>query len=275
MATGSAKGRTRGCALFFFQATGRLPALLLLSLLLLPGSGAAAIAGCGPERIDETVEVKRVYDGDTVELEDGRRLRLIGLNTPELGRDGKAPEPLAVAARDALRQLLDESPRIGLRYDRERRDRYGRTLAHLFLADRRSVNAWLIRQGYAAVVVVPPNVWHQACYQRSEALARRQGRGIWRLDYFRPLAADSLQGITGFRFIRGRVAQVGESRRSIWLDLEGGAALRIARKDLVYFPDFDSGRYRGRRIVARGWIYRYRGRPTLQIRHPYSLRLQP
>ena len=75
--------------------------------------------------------------------------------------------------------------------------------------------------------------------------------------------------------ISGRVARVAESRRPIWLNLEGGAVLRIARKDLAYFPDFDSSRYQGRRIVARGWIYRYRGRPTLQIRHPFSLRLLP
>ncbi len=244
-------------------------------MLLLPGASEAADADCAPDRIDEYVRVKRVHDGDTVQLADGRHVRLIGLNTPELGRDGRAPEPLAEAARDALRRLLAGNPRIALRYDRDRRDRYGRTLAHLFLPDRRSVTAWLIRQGYAPVVVVPPNVWHQACYQRNEAQARRQGRGIWALDYFRPLPADSLQGVTGFRFISGRVARVAESRRSIWLNLEGGAALRIARKDLVYFPDFDPSRYQGRRIVARGWIYRYRGRSTLQIRHPFSLRLLP
>ena len=268
MSTAGIEGRAHGRALFISAFAGCL-------LFLATGAWASAV-DCGSGRIDAYAQVRRVHDGDTVELADGRRVRLIGLNTPELGRDGKAPEPLAVAARDALRRLLADQRRVALRYGRDRRDRYGRTLAHLFLDDRRNINAWLIRRGYAAVVAVPPNLWGQSCYQRSEVEARRRGLGIWGLDYYRPLPAAALRGITGFRLIEGRVSRVARSRRSIWLNLEGGAALRIARKDLRYFPaDFHPRSYEGRRIEARGWIHPYRGRPTLQVRHPYALRLLP
>ncbi len=216
----------------------------------------------------------KVHDGDTLQLADGRKLRLIGVNTPELAREERPAQPLAEAARDALRRRLGPRARLALHYDRQRRDRYGRLLAHAF-HEGRNLSAWLLRRGYGAVVAVPPNLDYHECYRRSEQEARAQGRGIWRLPYYRPLATTALPpGTEGFRFIQGKVLRAGESRRSLWLNLEGGVALRIARKDLVYFGDFDPRRYVGRHIEARGWLHRQRGRLVMQIRHPFALRLR-
>ncbi len=265
MSTGGDRGRAHGRALCVWAVAA------ILGLWVL----APARAGCPADRIDEYVQVRHVHDGDTVELADGRRVRFIGINTPELARDGRPAEPLAGAARDALKSLL-KAGRLGLRYDRQRRDRYGRVLAHVYLDPSHSVTAWLLAGGYGAVIAVPPNLWNLDCYLRTEKTARQAGHGLWALDFYRPLPASRLpRGAQGFRFITGRVVRTGESRHSIWLNLAGGLALRIARKDLIYFDGFDRSWWRGRRVEARGWLHPYRGRPVMQIRHPFALRALP
>ena len=75
-----------------------------------------------------------MYDGDTVRLKDNRRVRLLGINAPELRRKNHPGEALAIEARNALRALVEQhSYRAGLRFGSERDDRYGRTLAHLYV----------------------------------------------------------------------------------------------------------------------------------------------
>jgi micrococcal nuclease len=70
---------------------------------------------------------------------------------------------------------------VRLRYDAERRDRYGRTLAYVYRAgDGLFVNAELVRRGYATVLTIAPNVAHAALFRRLAARARRAGRGLWR-----------------------------------------------------------------------------------------------
>ena len=94
----------------------------------LPASACAATGST------EHSQVTYVYDGDTVKLKDGRRLRFIGINTPEVSRKGKPVQPLAEAARTALQDLLDtHNGTLLLQYGQQDHDRYGRLLAHVFL----------------------------------------------------------------------------------------------------------------------------------------------
>ena len=94
------------------------------------------------------VEVARVVDGDTVRLKDGRSIRMIGLNAPETGKKGRTDEPYAVAARQRLQALIEASDsRVSLVIGREGKDRYGRTLAHLYGADGENLEARLLAEG--------------------------------------------------------------------------------------------------------------------------------
>ena len=113
---------------------------LLVSALLVALAVPAHAVRCPADRIDRGAHVARVFDGDTVALADGTHVRLIGINTPEHGRDGAPDEPFAAAATGALRELLAEHDgRLQLRFGAERHDRYGRLLAHAYLPDGRSV----------------------------------------------------------------------------------------------------------------------------------------
>jgi len=95
--------------------------------------------------------VSRVIDGDTIELTNGITIRYIGINTPEVGQPG------AEEATEANRALV-EGKKVRLEYDVQKQDKYGRTLAYVYLEDGIFVNAELVKQGYAQVATYPPNV---------------------------------------------------------------------------------------------------------------------
>lgn len=240
---------------------------------LLAAGTAAAGSQCGADHIDERVRVDHAYDGDTVTLRDGRRLRLIGIDTPELGRDGKPDQAYAVAARDALRGLLKQKgPELELRLDRTRHDVHHRLLAHVFLSDGTSLSAWLLERGYATLLIIPPNDWNASCYAAAERHARADKAGIWALPKYQPIAAPRLQETArGYHLIEGRIKRVGRSAHSVWLDLEGGVAARIDRQDLDYFPVKSWTDLVGKRVIVRGWVHRYRDEMYLRLRYPTDL----
>jgi endonuclease YncB( thermonuclease family) len=233
---------------------------------------AAYGQSCAPDRTDEQVQVGQVYDGDTVKLRDGRKLRLIGIDTPEIGQGNRPAQPLAVTATQTLRKLLATSPNLGLRHDAEPEDRYQRLLAHLYLQNGISVEATLLEKGLATVLTVPPNIWNLACYQAAEQRARNARRGIWSLPAYQPVDASILPAkVDGFRLVKGRVVRVSKSRKSIWLNLDGNVSLRIDRADLPYFKGYDLDRMANRQVVARGWLHPQPRGSMMRIRHPAAL----
>jgi endonuclease YncB( thermonuclease family) len=230
--------------------------------------------------VDEVAVVAQVIDGDTVRLQGGRSVRLIGINTTEIGRDGRPSEPLAEQAREALQSLLGHRATVSLRYGQERHDRYGRLLAHLYLSDGRNVEAHMLKAGLAAQITVPPNSWRAACYRAAEQIARAANKGVWR-EYYRPLPVEAVRSDDrGFRMITGRVVRVGQSKRSWWLNFaprpqRGEAAkmmsVRISIDDL---PNFDADELRalpGKNIIVRGWLHPYKNQPIMRLRHPANL----
>lgn len=229
---------------------------------------------CPADRTTERVVSAQVFDGDTLALVDGRHVRLLGINTPEIGRDGEPSEPLAEEARRLLEHLAGPGTPLRLRLDVERLDRYGRLLAHVFSADGDNLQARLLDSGLATTLVVPPNQWSVECYSRVENRARARGDGLWAMDAYGPVPAENLPPSTrGFRLVRGRVQRIGESRANLWLNLSRHMAVRIPKADLGYFAGLDPRDLAGRRLEVRGWIYRRRGELRMTVRHPAALTL--
>lgn len=258
-----------------------------LFVWLLPlGGGLATPAWaleCPAGHIDERAAVAQVVDGDTLHLKDGRAVRFIGINSPEIGHDGKASEPLAEQARDVLKAMLGDHAVVGLSYGHERKDRYGRLLAHVYLADGDSVEARLLAAGLAAQIIMPPNVTQLECYHAAEQRARQAGKGVWQSIYRPTPVAQLGRKVRGFRIVTGRIERVGESKRSVWLDFqrrrgEGpreGVAVRIARQDLAQYPDWRPQTLRGKTITVRGWLYAYKRQQVIRVRHPASMTVLP
>ncbi len=119
----------------------------------------------------ETATMSQVIDGDTIALSDGRRVRYIGMNTPE--RD----QPYYKEASEANRQWV-ERKNIQLEFDVEPFDQYGRVLAYVW-AEGKLVNLEILKAGYANAFTVPPNVKYEARFRAVEREARAAGRGLW------------------------------------------------------------------------------------------------
>jgi len=213
-----------------------------------------------------------VYDGDTVRLDDGTRVRFIGINTPELAHDGNPEEPFARAARQALVALLDGShQRLALRHGRERHDHYGRLLAHIYLPDGRSIERILLARGLGIRITIPPNTRDWRCLSRAESGARDARRGIWSLARYRGMPTTALPADPGgFRVITGDVREVNESRHAWWLELDR-LALRLPKDDLPYFEGLDPAELAGRRLRARGWVYEVHGEARMNLDHPANV----
>lgn len=236
----------------------------------LPG----AQASCGLDRTHEKAVVEYVYDGDTIRLTDGRKVRLIGIDTPELGHDGKRDQPLAKQAKKRLKQLAKPDLKVRLRYDQQRRDGYGRTLAHLFLLDGTNVQRAMLSSGLATVIAVPPNLWQLECHLNSEAKAQTARLGLWSLPRYQPIDAKSLtEDDGGFRLITGRVRRVGKSRKSVWLHLAKRVTVQIPHSYTHYFTQYPPTQLTGRRVLARGWLTSRRYGLGMTIRHPSALRV--
>ncbi len=135
--------------------------------------------------------VRRVVDGDTMQLESGERVRLIGIDTPEmhdsdkLNRDSQRTQQdirtikgLGRRAYEFTKSLL-EGKRVSLEFDVEKHDKYGRLLAYVYLKDGTFVNAEIVKQGYASLMTIPPNVKYADLFLNLYRQASENRRGIW------------------------------------------------------------------------------------------------
>jgi micrococcal nuclease len=155
----------------------RLATLIVLALAA--ALGGNALLDRGQAGGESTARVERVVDGDTIVLAGGERVRYIGVDTPESVKPGTPVQCYAKAASHFNARLV-EGRRVRLRYDAERQDRYGRTLAYVFRSqDGLFVNAELVRRGYATTLTIPPNVAHADDFRQLARGARRAGRGLW------------------------------------------------------------------------------------------------
>lgn len=127
-----------------------------------------------------TYLVTRVIDGDTIEVateNGGKRVRYIGIDTPETVHPSKPVECFGKEASDKNRELV-EGKWVRLEGDVSDTDRYGRWLRYVYVDDV-FINELLVAEGYANVVTYPPDVLHTELFRESERIAREQGLGLW------------------------------------------------------------------------------------------------
>ncbi len=237
---------------------------------------AAVTASCRVGKYDQMVRVASVIDGDTVVLQDGRHLRFVGINTPELGRDGNPNEPMAAEAKRRVQRLIDANKgRLGLQFDGQRFDRYERLLAHPFLPDGRNLTEQLLSEGFGMQIVIPPNEKYFACYRTAERGARLAVRGVWGESRFaaHPAHTWSKRRI-GFQRVKGTVHRVFFDNGSVWIELDERFTLQIKRSDLAYFPQKFLQQLSGAKLEARGWVQYYGGAFRLRIRHAAAVELE-
>ncbi|MCZ2721269.1 thermonuclease family protein [Marinomonas sp. 15G1-11] len=158
---------------------------LCLALFLFLAS-QYALSACLAEGDLGEAQVKRVVDGDTVHFKDGRKVRLIGINTPELDHKDGNHERYALEAKDSLTELTGKT--VYYQEGLDKQDRYGRYLYYLFDKHRISISSQLLSKGLGYRIAVPPNTRYQDCLQASEKSARQ---AYWYLETSITMAAKS------------------------------------------------------------------------------------
>jgi micrococcal nuclease len=146
--------------------------LLICALVVIRGWDFGGDDGAG----SGSAAVTRVTDGDTIRLSGVGRVRLIGIDTPEVfgERECYGPQASAFARRE-----LPIGTTVRYVIGAERTDRYGRTLAYVYLPDGRMLNELLARRGYATVLTIAPNDRYASRFEAAARHARERRLGLW------------------------------------------------------------------------------------------------
>lgn len=123
--------------------------------------------------------VTKVIDGDTFWIDDAEKVRLIGIDAPESRNTGRKKIGYYGKEAKAFLKSYLSGKKVELKFDVGHRDQYHRLLAYVYLEDGTFLNAELVKQGYATVYTVPPNVKYADLFLKLQREAREDGRGLW------------------------------------------------------------------------------------------------
>lgn len=135
--------------------------------------------------LNQEVEVKKVVDGDTIQVEikgESKTIRFIGINTPETVDPRRPVQCFGVEASNETKKLL-EGKKVILEKDVSETDKYNRLLRYVFLrlddGQLLFVNDYLVREGFANSSSYPPDIKYQKQFDEAQEVARNEQRGLW------------------------------------------------------------------------------------------------
>lgn len=209
--------------------------------------------------------IKKIYDGDTLLLSNGSKVRFLGINTPEVESRYKTAQAGGEEAKHWLKKTLTHQ-KIRLEYDAEKQDKYHRLLAHIFTEDKQHINLMLVKKGLATVAIHPPNLKYTEDLLAAQHDAEKNKRGIWGRNEYQPKQATDLNksNYKGWQRIEGVVKSIHKARKYNHLQLSDTFSIKISQQ-LISKDDFDQ--YLGQKIEARGWINKKKNTYSLFVRH--------
>jgi len=224
-------------------------ARLIIGLFLLfaaSGVEAGTLSVVGHNR---WVQVAYVHDGDSLRTDKGEKIRLLGINSPEVANQGKPGQIMGDQAKQRLTELV-AGKRVQLQMDKEKQDIYGRTLAQVFLRDGSWINAQMVGEGFAYVYTFAPNFRWVDKLMQAETEARRNKLGIWKTKRFRVLNSKSVSKlhIGQFRVVRGSVSTTKK-----WSFQFGKLKVSVPRKHRQWFKG-EAVVHSGQTVTVRGTV---------------------
>ena len=250
-----------------------------VSLFLSFFSQATSANTCSTNTLSppESAIVKWVYDGDTLLLTDKRKIRLIGIDTPEVKHHKQKKQAYSAKAKEALRELLKKHRyKIVLRYGPEKKDRYSRTLAHVFTPNGINISSWLLEKGFAKTLVFPPNIKLAQCYKEAEQKAQSKSLKIWGLKQNQIYLAEKLSSrVKGDVRLKGKVKKVTHHKKSTIIELDSAMKshirLRLKKNYRTYFKNLNTDKLWGKTILISGYLTNKRNKRTIDLKHPSQI----
>lgn len=248
----------------------RLSQAALLCLFFTNFSAFASEVDCQPDFTDDAAVIQSIVDGDTLTLQDGRAIRLIGIDAPEI--DHQQPdksEAFAVPAQQLLQRELPEGTAVKLIYGSPQKDRFGRTLVHLFTEQNHSIAQLLLSHGMARQIIYGDNDTGWRCYRVHEESARKQRIGIWQLAQYQPLPAGQVQTETPKPIdIVGTVTQVKEQGGQFLMELDQHLWVAIDADHRGRFSGLLGKDMKFDTVRVRGQPYFAFGKWRVKLQHP-------
>lgn len=155
---------------------------LLISLSFVSCFGKDVKSNNLDKRNLEEVYVTKVIDGDTfVYRKNGKniKVRLVGINTPELHHPFKGEEYFGKEAKEFIKNKI-YNKKVYLEKDEEDLDKYGRELRYVWISDDEMLNDELLREGFADVMTIKPNVKYEKNFRESLKKAKIERKGMWK-----------------------------------------------------------------------------------------------
>lgn len=240
-------------------------------------------------RDQQFYQVVDIVDGDTLFLNTGEEVRLVGIQAPKLplGRKGFTAWPLAAEAKQALTEIT-LGKQVQLYTGQTQIDRHGRVLAHILVVENDNDPVWvqreLLNRGLARVYSFSDNRDGVLPLLQVEQKARAATQGIWAVPYYHMLSAQNIANAVKsrtyfgnrFELVEGQVRDVSLFRDRAYVnfgdDWRDDFSLIIQQED---YKSFGQGRdageqfiesLKGRHIRVRGWTYLKNG-PMMRITH--------
>ncbi|WFP52045.1 thermonuclease family protein [Methylomonas sp. EFPC3] len=218
--------------------------------------------------------VEKVFDGDTILLDDGRKVRLLGINTPEIAGRIKSAEAGGEQAKQWLRLKLEQR-KVFLQGDVEKQDKYQRTLAYVFNENKQLINVELVKRGLATVNIHPPNLRYVNELLAAQEEAERGNIGVWSDAAYSPTPVERLDqsNYQGWKRVTGKIISLKQTVKHSYLLFSDKVSVSIEPSSLPLFTALES--YIGKNVEVRGWVKRSRDRFYVIVRHPADIRAEP
>lgn len=239
------------------------------------------------ERLEtDEYRVLEVVDGDTIIIDDGREtsVRYIGIDTPEIQHEGSAGDPLSEKAMRFNEQMLEGSI-VKLEYDKEKYDSFGRILAYVY-SDGEFVNIELVERGLAKKFIFEPNDRYEKEIEDAQREAKSNRLGMWGdlSSMHEPsgnnqslIDISNAKSYSGKRVVvEGKITGARQTEKVTVLELDREFRVTIFERDRPNFEFFridPDTHYQGEKVRVTGRVRMYRGKPSMVVGHPMSIRV--
>ncbi len=255
----------------------------LISLLLF-----LFLTACNSDVISKNsngFRVLDVIDGDTFTIDDEyrSRIRMLGINTPEILTEAGPGEPFANKAKDYLAALI-ENKTVRFEYGNEKFDQYGRILAYVFKDDE-LVNEKILEMGLGRSFIFKEQIKYNQQLLKAESQAKKARKGIWgnpkSFEYPKDNNQFVIKPISARRYldqkvvVQGKVSDTKVNKKVVVLKMDDDLDIVIFKDNLESFKHFKikpEDYFLGQLVEVIGKVSVYRGRTQIKVYHPISIR---
>jgi len=243
---------------------------LVVVAIVLPLLGMGKWRKAPAQREEREATVERVIDGDTFVLTTGERVRLIGVDTPELQKEDMPVQYYAEEARQFLTRMV-EGRQVTLKSDWQGKDQYERTLAYVYLEDTIFVNLEIVKQGYGFAYTRYPFEYMES-FRKCQRQAMAQSAGLWGRTLSQDTGktidpSDAYEHYGEEVIVEGKIVRTYNSGKACFLnfheDWENHLTAVIFAADFEKFPDSPEKLYLGKRVKIIGKIKKYKDAPEI------------